>query len=102
MQMELIIRFDYGWVVPWVQTVRGVLRAVGGPDALTLRTPLEHHGENLTTVADFAVHAGQRVPFVLSWHPSNAPEPGPIDAVSAIEAAEAWWHAWSGCCAYEG
>src|SRR5690606_3108136 len=46
MHMELIIRFDYGWVVPWVQTVRGVLRAVGGPDALTLRTPLEHHGEN--------------------------------------------------------
>jgi GH15 family glucan-1,4-alpha-glucosidase len=102
MRMELIIRFDYGWVVPWVRTIDGVLHAVGGPDALALRTPVAHHGENLKTVAEFTVRAGERVPFVLSWHPTNTSDPGPIDAVAAIAAAEAWWRRWSAHCTYEG
>jgi GH15 family glucan-1,4-alpha-glucosidase len=102
MRMELIIRFDYGWIVPWVRTVEGVLRAEAGPDALTLRTPVEHHGENLTTIAHFTVHKGERVPFVLSWHSSSAPDPGPIEVDSAIHNTEAWWRAWSNRCAYEG
>jgi GH15 family glucan-1,4-alpha-glucosidase len=95
MEMELIIRFDYGWVVPWVTRAEGGLQALGGPDALTLRTPVEHHGEDRTTKADFKVRAGERVPFVLSWHPSNTPDPGPLDAVAAIAGAESWWTKWS-------
>ncbi len=102
MRMELVIRFDYGWVVPWVRTVDGVLHAVGGPDALSLQTPVEHHGEDLTTVADFVVHEGERVPFVLSWHPSHTPAPAPIDAARAIETADAWWRRWSGHCTHAG
>lgn len=102
MRMELIIRFDYGWIVPWVQSSHGVLRAVGGPDALTLRTPVQHHGENLTTVAEFSVRPGERVPFVLSWHPSHTEDPGAIDASAAIAAAESWWREWAARCTYEG
>jgi len=102
MRMDLTIRFDYGWVVPWVRTVGSVLRAVAGPDALTLRTPVAHHGENLTTVAEFNVRAGERVPFVLAWHPSNAADPGPLDAEAEIARAEAWWMQWSARCTYEG
>ena len=102
MRMELIVRFDYGWIVPWVRTIEGVLHAVGGPDALILRTPVRHHGENLMTVADFEVRRGERVPFVLTWHPSNAPEPGPLDVDAVISDAEAWWKKWSARCTYEG
>ncbi|HEU5075330.1 MAG TPA: glycoside hydrolase family 15 protein [Polyangiaceae bacterium] len=102
MHMELIIRFDYGSVVPWVRRVAGVLHAVGGPDALTLRTPIEHRGENLTTTADFTVHQGERVPFVLSYHPSHTPAPAPVDAALAIEAAEDWWRTWISQCTYTG
>ena len=98
MRMELIVRFDYGWVVPWVRTIDGVMRAVGGPDALALRTPARAHGENLTTVAEFTVRAGERVPFVLSWHPSNAEPPPAIDACAAVDAATEWWRAWVGRC----
>src|SRR5947209_15070926 len=58
MHMELIIRFDYGSVVPWVRRRDDGLGAVAGPDALVLRTPVDTHGENLTTVADFSVSAG--------------------------------------------
>jgi GH15 family glucan-1,4-alpha-glucosidase len=102
MRMELVIRFDYGWVVPWVRKIDGALRALGGPEALTLRTPVEHHGQDRTTVADFRVRAGEQIPFVLSWHPSNASDSGPIDAVSAIASAEAWWKRWCARCTYQG
>jgi GH15 family glucan-1,4-alpha-glucosidase len=44
MRMELTIRFDYGWLVPWMRRIDGAHVAVGGPDALTLRTPVEAHG----------------------------------------------------------
>jgi GH15 family glucan-1,4-alpha-glucosidase len=102
MRMELVIRFDYGWSVPWVRRIDGVLTAVAGPDALALRTPVETHGENLTTVCEFTVHAGERVPFVLTWFPSIAPIPGEIDAWAAIESCDQWWRNWAAQCTYHG
>jgi GH15 family glucan-1,4-alpha-glucosidase len=102
MRTELVIRFDYGWIVPWVRTADGVLRAIGGPDALTVCTPVRMHGENFRTVADFTVAAGERLPFVLGWHPSNAPPPPELDASGAVEAAERWWRKWAAQATYEG
>ncbi len=61
MRTELIIRFEYGIVVPWVTRQEdGALRAVAGPDMLTLRTPVSLHGENHKTVGEFTVSAGRR------------------------------------------
>ncbi len=102
MRMELIMRFDYGWIVPWVRKSNHGLYAVGGPDALVLHTPIKTHGENLTTVAQFDVKPGERVPFVLTWIPSNAPMPEEIDADEAIVISEKWWRAWSSRCTYQG
>src|SRR3954447_2298933 len=67
MQMELIIRFEYGLVVPWVKQAHHGLEAIAGPDGLILRTPVKTRGENLTTVAEFVVKSGDRFPFVLTW-----------------------------------
>jgi GH15 family glucan-1,4-alpha-glucosidase len=102
MRTELVIRLDYGWIVPWVRTVDGVLRAVGGPDGLTVRTPVRMHGEDFKTVAEFTVSAGESVPFVLSWHPSSEPPPPELDAAAAVAAAELWWKQWAARAAYEG
>ena len=102
MHMELVIRFDYGSVVPWVRQLNGVLSAVAGPDALYLHTPIETRGEELTTVADFSVSEGQRVPFLLIWHPSHEAPPQPIDPLGAVEETEEWWQEWSGRCTYKG
>jgi GH15 family glucan-1,4-alpha-glucosidase len=102
MRMELIVRFDYGWIVPWVRKVDGVLTAVGGPDAVALRSPVSTHGENLTTRADFTVRAGQRVPFVLSWYRSHEGVPPAIDAQTAVAQVEAWWRSWASHCTYDG
>src|SRR5262249_31874544 len=59
-------------------------------------------GENLTTVADFTVAEGERVPFVLTWHPSHRPAPPRIDAEQALRDTEAWWKEWAGRCTYQG
>ena len=40
MRMELIVRFDYGSIVPWVRRIDGDWSAVAGPDGLRLRTPV--------------------------------------------------------------
>src|SRR5271166_694173 len=92
MRMELIIRFDYGSVVPWVRRLEdGRLSAIAGPDRLTLATPVELRGEELTTVAAFTVRAGEEVPFVLTWSPSYRPVADPVDAGATIDKVTAGW-----------
>lgn len=85
MRMELIIRFDYGWVIPWVRRTERGIRATAGPDTLYLRSDVALRGENLHTVADFEVSAGQRIPFELTWCPTHGPEPGIFETDEAIE-----------------
>jgi GH15 family glucan-1,4-alpha-glucosidase len=101
-RMELVIRLDYGSIVPWVRDMEGRLCAIGGPDSLWLHTPVQLRGEGLTTVADFVVSAGDRIPFVLTWSPSELPLGPPVEAERALAATEAWWKGWSDRCTYEG
>ncbi|HEY5677184.1 MAG TPA: glycoside hydrolase family 15 protein, partial [Myxococcales bacterium] len=102
MRMELIIRFAYGSAVPWVTSAAGGLEAIAGPDLLRLVTRVATHGEGLSTVAEFEVGPGDRVPFVLTWSPSHLPRPAPIDAEKAIVEAADDWRAWAKRCTYEG
>ncbi len=102
MQMDLVIRFDYGSIVPWVRRIDGVLRAVGGPDALSLWSPVETHGVDLTTRAEFTVHEGQQLPFLLVWHPSHESAPRAIHPLAAVDDTCQWWEAWCSRCTYGG
>ncbi len=102
MRMHLVVRFDYGRVVPWVTSDHDTTAMVAGPDALTLTTPVATRGEDLSTVAEFTVSEGQRVPFVLTWYPSHQPPPPPIDGLAAIDASTEWWRAWSRRITYRG
>ena len=96
MKMELIIRFDYGHVVPWVRKRHGGLEAIAGPDGLILRTPIETRGKDLTTVAEFAVCEGQQIPFVLTWFASYKEPPDAIDYQHALRDTERFWQSWAG------
>jgi GH15 family glucan-1,4-alpha-glucosidase len=95
MTMELIIRFDYGLEIPWVRRDDHMLRAIAGPNALVLRTPVETVGKGMTTVADFTVGEGQRLPFVLTWFASHEAAPRPVDPEQALVDTAGYWAAWS-------
>jgi GH15 family glucan-1,4-alpha-glucosidase len=101
MRSELTVRFDYGAIVPWVRRVDDALVATAGPDSLYYRTPVEHHGENLHTVSEFRVAAGDRVPFTLTWQPSHLPPPPAKDAEADVAATDSWWSAWTARCRHE-
>jgi GH15 family glucan-1,4-alpha-glucosidase len=96
MLMELVIRFDYGQIVPWVRQRHGGLEAIAGPDALILRTPIETRGKDLTTTAEFTVGKGDWVPFVLTWFASHKTPPRAIHPDHALADTERYWQAWSG------
>ncbi len=98
MQMELIVRFDYGHIVPWVRNRHGGLEGIAGPDGLILRTPVKTQGKDLTTVAEFKVKKGDRVPFVLTWFASHGSPPKPVNADHALRDTEKFWSQWAGQC----
>jgi GH15 family glucan-1,4-alpha-glucosidase len=100
--MELTIRFDYGRSVPWVRRIDGRLHAIAGPDTLVLDTPVPTHGEGLRTVADFAVDAGERVPFVLAWSPSHEAAPPTVEPFDALDETTSWWEGWASRCRFAG
>jgi GH15 family glucan-1,4-alpha-glucosidase len=102
MRMELRIRFDYGRLTPWVRRVGKTLLAISGPEALVLRTPVNHHGEDRATVADFAVAEGDRLPFTLTWNLSHQSLPDEHDPLQALADTRAYWAEWAGQCTYRG
>jgi GH15 family glucan-1,4-alpha-glucosidase len=63
-----------------------------------LRTHVELFGEDLKTVGEFTVEAGQSVAFVLSHGPSFQDAPSAIDPSDALERTETFWCDWSGRC----
>src|SRR5436190_22976100 len=97
MRMELIIRFDYGQIVPWVRRLEehDGLEAIAGPDGLILRTPVETRGKDLTTVAQFTVANGDRIPFVLTWFASHEEPPKKVNAEHALRDTEKFWSDWA-------
>lgn len=95
LEMELVLRFDYGTIVPWVRRRPDGLSAVAGPDALLLRAPVDLRGEGQTTVADFTVHAGETIPCTLSWYRSHQAEPAAYDAIAVLRETIAYWESWS-------
>jgi GH15 family glucan-1,4-alpha-glucosidase len=100
--MELIVRFDYGSIVPWVRRVADVLLMTAGPDTLELTASLEVRGENMKSIAEFSVNAGDRESFVLNYRPSHHATRAPLDAEQGLKDTEALWHRWSSRCTYRG
>ena len=102
MRSELVIRLDFGRIVPWVRRLDDARVAIAGPDALCFRTPVETYGENMSTVSEFTVSPGDRVPFVLTWFPSHEPLPDEIDAEQALADTEEFWLSWAAGCTHTG
>ena len=95
MGTELVLRFDYGHVVPWVTHSERGIRAVAGPDAVLLASDVPLSGRDFRTVAEFDVAAGDRVSFVMTWYPSHEQPPSPTDPDEALASTELFWTRWS-------
>ena len=96
MRTELILRFDYGRTVPWVNRLPdGTFRAIAGPDMVVMHTPVPLRGQDLKTVATFEVEAGTTVPLVLTHGYSHLPPPDAIDVAASLEGTEAFWTEWT-------
>ncbi|EFL27150.1 glycoside hydrolase, family 15 [Streptomyces himastatinicus ATCC 53653] len=100
----LRLRFDYGHVIPWVRRTDGHRIAVAGPDSVWLRSEPEVHtyGKDFSTRSEFTVSAGDRVAFVLTWHPSHEPRPRLVDPYEALRSSLDDWRAWAARCRYRG
>ncbi|MFJ7023582.1 glycoside hydrolase family 15 protein, partial [Streptomyces sp. NPDC101117] len=104
MSAVLRLRFDYGSIVPWVRRADDHRVAVAGPDSVWLRSepPVKTWGQQFATCSSFTVGAGDKVAFVLTWHPSHEPRPELVDPFDALEQSLADWRAWAARCTYRG
>ena len=99
MRTELIVRFDYGSIVPWVfQQDDGRLQFIAGPDKVLLDTNIQTRGEGLSTVGDFTVREGEEASFVLNWSPSYRAAPPPFSGEEVADARKqvhSFWTGWA-------
>jgi len=97
MRTELVLRFDYGLLVPWAtQLEDGRHSFIAGPDRVLLSSGVALRGEDMKTVGDFAVRAGETVSFVLSYCLSYHSLPAPIDPAAALRNTTRFWRRWIG------
>jgi GH15 family glucan-1,4-alpha-glucosidase len=102
MKMELILRFGYGRVVPWVTQGPAGWQAIAGPDLAVLRTPVKLTGKDLSTVASFTVRAGQTKEFILTYGPSHLKVPRRINVKAALRETQQAWTGWAKRSSYKG
>jgi GH15 family glucan-1,4-alpha-glucosidase len=103
MSTELILRFGYGAIVPWVTRLEnGALRAIAGPEMMIVHTPVHLRGENMTTVGEFTINQGDTIPFVLSYLQSHRPLHEPLDPTTALNETETFWREWAAKCRSAG
>ncbi len=103
MKTEIVFRFDYGSIVPWVSRLDdGSLRAVAGPDMVVVRSKVALHGKHLTTVGEFVVDEGDEVSFVMTWGPSHLEPPRGANPRRALRVTEDYWNDWARTCSYRG
>jgi GH15 family glucan-1,4-alpha-glucosidase len=99
---EVLLRLDYGQVVPWFREVGKRTSALAGPDAITVDSDVEHELEGNDLAAEFFVNAGEHVELRLAWSSPLDRPPERVDVGRGIAATERWWRDWAGRCSYEG
>jgi GH15 family glucan-1,4-alpha-glucosidase len=99
LDFDLVMRFDYGRTIPWVSRIdETTLRAIAGPDALTLTMPVELQGEDLRTRGNFTVRACECLAFSLIHGSSHLGRLDAGDPLDLLRDTEAFWTGFSSRC----
>ncbi|HVJ43990.1 MAG TPA: glycoside hydrolase family 15 protein [Dongiaceae bacterium] len=104
MRMDLVLRFDYGVTMPWVEQLEdgSGLTAIAGPHRVVLRSPVPTEGKDFHTLSRFQVAAGDRLAFTLTYNQSHLPAPEATDVEAALAATASFWDDWAGRSSYRG
>jgi len=104
MEMELVLRFDYGQAVPWVEKLSdgSGISGVVGPDRVILRSPVKLEGKDQRTISAFTVNEGDVVSFTLTHQASHLKIPEALDPAAACEDTLKFWREWSSRSNYQG
>lgn len=103
---ELVIRFDYGQIRPWVHRVtpfdREMIVAVAGPDKVFLCGPRLPRAGDGRHDDEFEVREGDCLDFSLVWVPSHRDAPEPLDVDERIARTLVRQRRWAADCEYDG
>ena len=99
---ELVLRFEYGSAVPWLQRQDDAWLAVVGPHAVRIDSSIDLEGKDFTSVGSTTVSAGSACRSLSPGSPLTRGPPEPVDADAALEETERFWREWSGRCGYSG
>ena len=100
--VALVMRFGYGQYKPWITAHDGDVELVTAPDAFVFRTCARLQLGDHDVWGTVSVKKGERVPFVLTWHPADEPPPRPFDALAALADTERRSTGWSQHSTYHG
>ncbi len=105
MHADLKVRFGYGAQIPWIKANESTATLTSGPNALLFSSPvpLQPDWEAARVEANFTVHAGEHLPFALTFYPSHQrPAHETIDTAKELARTEQFWRDWTSRCAYQG
>ncbi|HEX2247883.1 MAG TPA: glycoside hydrolase family 15 protein, partial [Arthrobacter sp.] len=97
---EIVVRFGYGVVVPWVNRVRNPdtdeesIVGIAGPDAVVMHGSHLPHPKDRRHRGQFVVNAGETVDFELCWFQSHRPVPDMINVDKALDETLKYWQDW--------
>jgi GH15 family glucan-1,4-alpha-glucosidase len=95
MRTELSIRFEYGMDIPWVRRTDRGLRAIAGPNAVVVDTPVPLEPRGFDHEALFDVQEGDELVFGLTWFSSSDDQPPYVlDAARALAETAEFWERW--------
>ena len=102
MRMELVIRFDYGASIPSVRNTADGIHAIAGSNEVLVHTPVQTDGDDLKTVACFAISKGETLPFILMRNDSHLPLLPVEDPLRLLDDTTIFWRKWISRCTYKG
>ena len=98
MEMDLVVRFDYGSSVPWVRSEGERILMILGPHALVISSTAEMYGENMTTKSRFTISKGQQHTFTATYYSSISHTPASPDPTESLPKTIEYWEKYIGSC----